>query len=61
MWKNEAWIVDYKSSRRDRESGIHQIYKYIDIIKDIYPAHFARGFIVYIDDVGVEELSGNCI
>ena len=51
---NEAWIVDYKSSREDTGIYQKQIREYIDIIKEIYPQKKVKGFLIYLDEFVAE-------
>ncbi|MDD5611194.1 MAG: UvrD-helicase domain-containing protein, partial [Candidatus Omnitrophica bacterium] len=39
---NEAWAVDYKSTRENSDEHIRQVREYISIIQDLYPRHKVR-------------------
>ncbi|MFH1519293.1 MAG: UvrD-helicase domain-containing protein [Candidatus Omnitrophota bacterium] len=52
----EAWVVDYKRSKPAGPEVKKQIFDYIQIIKDIYPRHKVRGFLVYLDEICKEEV-----
>ena len=53
----EAWVIDYKSSSRARDWQVKQIKQYLDIIKDIYPGLSLRGFLLYLDQESLEEVT----
>jgi len=56
--ENEIQVIDYKSSKgvygKDDHAG--QINNYKEILRDIYPERVIRGFLIYIDDIEVEEV-----
>ncbi len=54
--KDEAWIVDYKSSRED--TGVHkkQVEEYMDIVQEIYPQKKVKGFLIYLDECCAQEI-----
>ena len=52
----EIRIIDYKSSRENKEEHRRQVCEYVSIIKDIYPDFDIRGFIVYLDEAELEEV-----
>ena len=53
----EAWIVDYKSAKDVEGKYQKQVKEYIKIVKDIYPALKIKGFLLYLDDLSLEEIS----
>jgi ATP-dependent exoDNAse (exonuclease V) beta subunit len=54
--KNQVWIVDYKSSRSESSADAEQVAEYTEIVKGIYPDRSVRGFLVYLDDLALQEL-----
>ncbi len=54
--EKEIWIVDYKSSQEAKLDHQKQIREYVQIIKNIYPQHKLRGFLVYLDKMCKEEV-----
>lgn len=52
----EAWIVDYKSSRDDTGMYQKQVSEYIDIVKGIYPQKKVKGYLIYLDEFTAEEV-----
>lgn len=54
--RDEAWVVDYKSSGGERESGLAQVAGYMDLVRGLYPGRKARGFLIYFDDAMFEEV-----
>ncbi|MDD3296014.1 MAG: UvrD-helicase domain-containing protein [Candidatus Omnitrophica bacterium] len=52
----EAWVIDYKSSYGDIENYRGQIREYIDIIGDIFPGKRVRGFLLFLDDMNIQEV-----
>ncbi|OPX30608.1 MAG: hypothetical protein B1H08_01285 [Candidatus Omnitrophica bacterium 4484_171] len=56
VFAKEAWVIDYKSSRRLKDEHITQIKGYIRAVKDIYPDKEVKGFLFYINDIEAEEI-----
>jgi len=54
--EDEVWVIDYKSSKEERENYRQQIDEYMHILQDIYPGLKIRGFLIYLDDISVEEV-----
>lgn len=54
--KEEVWIIDYKSSKQNRESSYSQLKDYISLVKDLYPDKRALGFLVYLDELTMEKV-----
>ncbi|MCM8770605.1 MAG: hypothetical protein NC936_01890, partial [Candidatus Omnitrophica bacterium] len=53
----ETWILDYKSIKVSSESNFEQIKEYIGMVKQIYPKKDVRGYLLYLDDLSLEEIS----
>jgi ATP-dependent exoDNAse (exonuclease V) beta subunit len=51
-------IVDYKSSEADITAHRVQMREYAGIIGEIYPGRKVRCFLVFLDEVRVEEVGG---
>lgn len=55
---DDAWVIDYKSSRdllgRDKE----QVKEYLEIIAGLYPQKKTTGVLIYLDDLSMEEVYG---
>ena len=54
--EDEVWVIDYKSSKEEREYSQQQIREYIHLLKEIYPESKIKGFLIYLDDISVEEV-----
>jgi ATP-dependent exoDNAse (exonuclease V) beta subunit len=54
--EKEVWVVDYKSSGGYEEEYRQQIHEYVKIIQRIYPNFKVRGFIIYLDELNIEEI-----
>jgi ATP-dependent exoDNAse (exonuclease V) beta subunit len=54
--EQEAWVIDYKSSQQAKELQAKQVLEYMEIIKGIYPKHIIKGFLVYLDEMKLEEV-----
>ena len=52
----EVWIVDYKSSRDGFDAQKEQIREYITIVKSIYPEVKIKGFLIYPNNLTMEEV-----
>ncbi|MDD5668703.1 MAG: UvrD-helicase domain-containing protein [Candidatus Omnitrophica bacterium] len=52
----EILIVDYKSSRDTTKSHENQVREYACILKDIYAWKKIRGYLVYLDEMVLEEV-----
>ncbi len=52
-----AMIVDFKSSRQEKEQ-IEQVCEYMKIAQEIYPHKKIKGFLVFMDDCSIEEVTG---
>ena len=53
---DEAWIVDYKSSKDEKLLQKEQILEYKDIIQSVYPALETKCFLIYLDSLSLEEV-----
>jgi len=48
--EDEAWVVDYKSTRPDDPAGYQkQVKEYMDIVSQIYPGRRVKGCLVFLD------------
>jgi len=54
----EIMVVDYKSSKDEAKRGHEQVSEYIRIVKDVYPGSDVKGFLIYLDDLSVDEVNG---
>ena len=54
--EREVWVVDYKSSPKLRDEHIAQIKKYGEAVSSIYPGKKVRKFLLYMDNIEVEEV-----
>ncbi len=51
-----VWVVDYKTSRLGQEQHKEQMRGYMDLIKAFYPAHTIEGYLIYLDELQVEQV-----
>ena len=58
VWDKEAWVVDYKTREELTLDYREQVETYKAIIKELYPTHIVKGFLVYLEDLKVEEVNG---
>ncbi|MGE0268976.1 MAG: UvrD-helicase domain-containing protein [Candidatus Omnitrophota bacterium] len=56
--EQEIWIADYKSSKSEAELDTEQIRRYMKILKSIYPRHRISGYLIYLDQLLLEEING---
>ncbi|MCX5748964.1 MAG: UvrD-helicase domain-containing protein [Candidatus Saganbacteria bacterium] len=56
--KDEAIVVDYKSSKDNHEEYVTQLTNYMGLIKGIFRKSKVRGFLVYLDTTDIEEIHG---
>lgn len=56
--ETDVSIVDFKSSSEGREEYIQQVHEYITIVGGMYPGKKVRGYLVYLDNIKVEEVNG---
>ncbi len=54
--ENEVWVVDFKSSRLGREESRRQMREYISIMKGMHPEKVVKGWLVYLDNIEIEEI-----
>lgn len=54
--QKEILVIDYKSSKDDTAFYQEQVREYMDIIKEIYPDFIIIGVLIYLDDLGQEEV-----
>jgi len=54
--KDECVIVDYKSSTGETEKYRRQIDDYKTIVKGIYPKRKVKGYLLYLDELRLEEV-----
>lgn len=55
---NEAWVVDYKSTKDEPEKYHEQVSGYVKIVRSIYPELNVKGFLIYLDSLSAEEVNG---
>jgi len=53
--EKDIYVIDYKSSKDKEEQYLKQIREYITILKDIYPKHSIKGFLLYLDSMTIRE------
>lgn len=53
----EAWIVDYKSTKEKQSTYYAQLLEYIKIVQDIYPNLSVKGILIYLDELSTEEFN----
>ena len=53
----EVKVVDYKTSKEKFNDHIKQVEEYMSIVKDIYPARRVKGFLIYLDEMSLEEVN----
>lgn len=51
-----VYVVDYKSSQEDKQAHQKQVAEYINTLKQVYPKLLVKGFLLYIDDMFLEEV-----
>ncbi len=56
--ENEVWVIDYKLKGALLKEYKDQIIEYIDLVKQIYPEFKIKGFIIFIQELQVEEING---
>ena len=56
--ENEAWVIDYKSGVEATLDYQAQVKNYITIVQSLYPNLKVRGFLLYLDELKVEEVYG---
>ena len=54
--EKEVWIVDYKNHRTLSEIYHNQVKNYIKVVQGLYPERKVRGFLLYLADLGLEEV-----
>lgn len=55
---SQALIIDYKSLKIESEDYRNQMQEYITLIKDLFPGKTVQGFLLYLDDLSLEEVHG---
>ncbi len=56
--EKEALVIDYKSSLDSNDKNLQQMIEYINIIGSIYPGKTVKGYFLYFDKSGIEEING---
>ncbi|MCK9572880.1 MAG: UvrD-helicase domain-containing protein [Candidatus Omnitrophica bacterium] len=54
--EKDIYVIDYKSSKDREDQYIKQIKEYIAMLKDIYPKHKIKGFLLYMDTMVVKQI-----
>jgi ATP-dependent exoDNAse (exonuclease V) beta subunit len=54
--ENEALILDYKSSKDFADEDRKQVREYMDLIKELFPKLKVRGFLLFLDELVLEEV-----
>ena len=55
--KNEVWVIDYKSHRITEDLYRQQVREYMKIVQDLYRSFEIKGFLIYLDDLSIEEIN----
>ena len=55
--EKEVWVVDYKPSRDPQGRYEEQIQEYLRLVKTIYPDRTVRGYVVYLEELTIEEVT----
>lgn len=55
--ENEAWIVDYKSTREEERFSLAQLRGYRDLVGALYPSKKVRCFFIFLDELKAEEVA----
>jgi ATP-dependent exoDNAse (exonuclease V) beta subunit len=56
--EKEIRVVDFKSRRGAEEEAREQVREYLEILKEVQPGKIVSGFVVYIEEKEVEEVTG---
>jgi ATP-dependent exoDNAse (exonuclease V) beta subunit len=51
---DEVWITDFKSSKDSDGQYWRQVGEYMAVVRQMYPGHKVRGYLVYLDTAEVE-------
>ncbi|MFH1644873.1 MAG: 3'-5' exonuclease, partial [Candidatus Omnitrophota bacterium] len=54
VYADEAWVIDYKSSKVAAEDNLRQVREYVEIVKSMYPKNNVKGFLIYFDTFDIE-------
>ena len=53
----EVWIVDYKTREEEELDYAKQVNEYKSIIRELYPSHEVKGYLLYLEELKVEEVN----
>ena len=53
----EVWIVDYKTKAEPELDYKKQVDEYRSIIRELYPRHEIKGYLIYLEELKVEDVS----
>jgi ATP-dependent exoDNAse (exonuclease V) beta subunit len=56
VYKDEAWIIDYKTTAEDAMAFKEQLDNYRAIISGLYPKKALKAFIISIEEAKAQEL-----
>jgi len=56
--KDKVRVIDYKSSGKGEKSHKKQVREYMALVSALYPGREVKGFIIYFDELKVEEIPG---
>ncbi|MBN1869164.1 MAG: UvrD-helicase domain-containing protein, partial [Candidatus Omnitrophica bacterium] len=56
VFKDEVWVVDYKSTEEPLDRYEDQVREYKDVIQHIYPRRTVKGFLIYLDGLNIKEV-----
>jgi ATP-dependent exoDNAse (exonuclease V) beta subunit len=54
--EKEVLVIDYKSSFDEAGRAAGQVKEYLGVVRELYPGHRVKGFLVYFDTLTVEEV-----
>lgn len=53
----QVWVVDYKTGAERHAEYEEQLKGYMTLVADVYPDYQIRGFLIYLDELRVEEVT----
>lgn len=54
----DVTVVDYKSTAQEQKAGQDQVRSYMQLMASIYPKRRVRGFLMYMEELRLEEVDG---
>ena len=54
--RQEAYVIDYKTSKEKHEQDVGQMQEYVSLVRGIFPDKEVKGFLIYLDTLELQAI-----